>query len=516
MRAGLTSFVMLALVGCTGAELRTLDLTQDSGVVVVILLDAEGLPTRSLDPFGLDEGRLTFGQAPRVQLREGETRAVWLRLDPSQWQATLPRLDLARLPELKVKVAAPPRPPQYEPLPNDLGIRATLELPSAGVQAFDEAGARVDHGFLQSTLTLEVWLDGRACAEPGRSELRPYALNDLPFTMPPPGERQDGILSLAALDSPYLLVGGAGVVLISRDTLFLPASGRYIAPEHLRNLGFDEARITGLARAEDAAHPGRVFATLSHNGGGALLELRVIPAALGVMEVVRTATVVESALFRISRDLDGTLAVAGDEGLVLILDADADNARRLPLPGGEYAGFATSQLIWTEDPNEPLIANSLVAMHGLNRSRDTWSTTPFMSGGFGVRFRGLARHRGQIWAASNKNTFYQRLGPGAYQSVSPRMDPAMRACGTGEIETFPVVLRHVDTIAADDDALFFAYDECSIAVRLRGDDLCASSILPPAGTPSVVSWDYTASLVHEGALILGTSEGELWVSDPGN
>lgn len=506
----LTLLAGLAATGCSKSDVRTVDLNTASGVIVLVVLDRTGAPLRALPPFGLEQGRLTFGEAPRLRLEEGEASTVRLQIDPTALRQTLPRLDLTRLNLWQVSVQAPPDSPVYAPTLQPAGVHTTLALPATALEIVDEAGTSVPIQTLSAQLTLQVWLDPQGCAEPGRTGLKPYGITDQPFLEAVQGARYSGILSIAPLGARQVLISGAGVGLLTRNQAFNADAAHWISRADLQRLGFRDARVGDLSLGPQTEQPRQAFAAVQHAEGGALLELAVQPDQISY---VRTTTMTDRALFHLDRHDDGQLAVLGDEGLVLLVDTQTGDTRRLNLPASEYAGSTKSHIIWTGSAEEPLIANSETSIHGLDAARTAWSTTGFNSLGFGVRFRGIARWQDEIWLASNGNTLVRRRGPKQYDVLAPRPSPGLRACGSADGSAFPTVLRHIDVIAADERALFIAYDDCSIVMRLRTDDLCASSIEAAAGEVAVVNWTYTTAQMIDGAVIFGTNFGDLWISE---
>jgi len=511
MRTPLLSMLAgLLAIGCSGSELRTIDLNAASGVIVLVVLDSNGAPVRALPPFGLERGRLTFGEAPRLALQGNEASTVRLQIDPAALKQTLPRLDLTRLSLWQVSVEPPPSEPIYDPRVRADGVHTTLSLPSEGLQIFDEQGQPVQRETLDAQLSLQLWLDPQGCAEPGRTGLTAYGASQQPFAEALLGTRYAGVLAIAPIDPTHVLISGGGVGVLTRNQPFIADAQHWLSPEDLKALGFDGARVSDISLGPDSASPRQAYIAVQHTQGGALLELSVQSDRLSY---VRTATITDVPLYRVDRKDDGQIAALGDQGLVLLMAAEGGPLRRLSLPGLAYTGASKTHLSWTGSAEEPLVANSETSMHGLDATQTTWSTSNFNSLGFGVRFRGMARRGDEIWVASNANTLFRRTQPQVYELINPRPSPGAGACGTADTSAFPSIFRHIDVVAADAQSIFIAYDNCAIPLRLRADDLCASTIDLAASGVAVVDWSYTSAETYQGSVLFGTSFGDLWISE---
>ncbi len=504
MLAGLLAF------GCGSSELRTIDLNTTSGVIVLVVLDSNGAPLRALPPFGLELGRLTFGKAPRLALQGNEASTVRLQIDPAALEQTFPRLDLTRLNQWQVSVEAPPNAPVYDPRVRAEGVHTTLALPIEGLQIFDEQGQPVLRETLSAQLSLQIWLDPQGCAQPGRTGLMAYGASQQPFAEALLGTRYPGVLAIAPIDPTHVLISGGGVGVLARNQPFIADAQHWLSPQDLKALGFDGARVSDISLGPETGGPRQAYIAVEHTQGGALLELSVQSDRLSY---VRTATATDVPLYRVDRSEDGQIAVLGDEGVVLLMAAEGGPIRRLSLPGLAYAGASKTHLSWTGTAEEPLIANSETSMHGLDATQSSWSTSNFNSLGFGVRFRGIARRADEVWVASNANTLFRRRQPRDYELINPRPSPGAGACGTADTSAFPSIFRHIDVVAADAHSIFIAYDNCAIPLRLRAEDLCASTIDIAAGEVAVVDWAYTTAQTYQGAVLFGTNFGDLWISE---
>lgn len=508
MRSSPLCLALLALTACSASEIRTLDLTQaPDGVAVVLLINGDGRAARALPPFGLQQGRVTFGDAPRVFLGRDETRAVWLHLDPEALRVQYPRLDLTRLAELQIRIEPPPEQANYGPSSASGSVQATSALPSQAILAFDEAGRPVDLGGLQLELTLEVWLDPQVCAEPGRGRFKAYGSVHQPFA-DLQGVTEAWILAAAPLDENHVVIGGLGIAVVPRGQPFVPSASNWLSPQDLLGVGLGELMAHDIAVQPGLQWPRRAWVAVQHPQGGALLELELGPQDL---RLVRTATVTSKRLLSVDVDEAGRAAVMGDGGLVLIVDGGRVLPISLPF-GTETSGPEKTHVLWTGDALEPLLAGSASAIHGLEPALDAWTATGLPVFAQRGRVRGLVRRGSEVFVASNMNTLFRRLAPTDYEGLQPVLGPGMRPCGRREPESLVFLRQHIDGLALAEDATFLVYDDCSIAVRLRADG-CASSILAPEGEPAIVNWSHKQVFEHQGRFVVATSRGDLWVSE---
>ncbi len=508
MRSVSLHLAFLALTACSASEIRTLDLTQaPDGVAVVLLLHRDGRASRALPPFGLEKGRVTFGEAPRLFLKPDETRALWLHLDPEALRRQEPRLDMARLAELQVRIDKPPLEPSYTVPSQTDDVQARLRLPNDGLTVFGESGESIDPGGLQLELTLQVWLDPDGCAEPGRTRLKPYAAEGRPLAGTIGADNAE-ILAAAALDDTHIVVGGLGIAVIAHGQTFVPGPSNWLSPQDLQTIGLGELLVHDIVLQPGLQWPRPALAAVQHAVGGALLELEVGPDDL---RLVGTTTITNQALYEIDLNEAGVAAVVGTSGMVLIVDGDG--VRNIPLPLlSETLGPDKTHLRWTQDELEPLLANTRGSIHGLNASMTDWSTTEFVVFEQRVRIRSVQSRGSEIWVASNTNTLFRRSGPGTYDSIHPSVGSGMRPCGSGRGGAFPMVNRHITGLALADNAKFLTYRDCSIAVRLR-EDGCPSSIFAPEAEPTNVEWHHEVVFEYNGQFVVATDRGDLWVSE---
>lgn len=494
------ALLLALLTGCSGGELSTFDLSDREDVVAfVAVLGHQRQVLRVTRVFGVQDGKISFGDRPQLTLTGDEVDAVLVELDQAALAAAHPDYDRARTSELSVELASPPVPPRVRALAAPI---KAAELPKSGLRLSSEDA--LDEVTRSVTLLLPV--DPEHC-RPTTAAFEPFGARPEVVDSAEPdvsdfrgavrvGER----LVIWTADRLHVLDPG-GAVDEKASLVLQQVLGPDLRPA-IQDLALDPVpRANGARRlvftVDRIATDGRV--------DSALMEASL--SAAGALSFTGTATVVPPE----HRDLEGVdvseegrAAFLSEEGVVYLEEASGafSTLRLEDLTDNPKA----RSVVWTGDAARPLFVTSRDRIHVLDAATarfDAFTTT--LSTRQSLHLYGAARVPGtsEIWAAGTRG-YVTRWAGGPPEPVVPSLPPRYVECSQaqGDLALF---VHQVEDLAAWGEHVYLILEACSAVMAVRRQDGCAS--LLPVLSDQVETVDGET----EGLLGIRASEGRIVV-----
>lgn len=527
-RAPLRWAPLLALVASCGAPpaVRPLDLGgAPDGVGFMVVLGADRAVLGVEGPFGLEDGKLSFGARPQVALTEGGG-AVVLVVPTAALVAALPGFTAADLPESRLTASPPHRPAVLA----DGRVEEALPLPaSTRFWRADDAGAGevgpAEVADALAKLELRVAYDPEACRPPGTGILTPFGgVSD------PIAEVQDPLAStlrdVVVVDRDRVLTYGTGAIFVLDRGVPLRPADTEGAPRRVftvrdligpRSTGVDvDAIALDPTSPPDARRLAVVLGEVDPNAEprqvtGYLVWLTLTQRGLTLVE---TGTVTPDVRLRdVSFAPDGRWMLSGDGGVVFF---GAPGATR-PV-ASRYAEPTVSEArrgTWTPDPERPWVITARSMFHTYFETVQRWVAQPARGQvDENLYFIGLAAAEvdGQveIWSGGAGGLLYASRGGGEFEFVSPRTPPRLGACSQQLGEARPLYVQDVSDVALADGRVFLVSDDCTALMQVRLSDGC-SSLLSVAGAEILGANRVLRGLdIQDGLLVAVGRNGKVW------
>lgn len=491
-----------------GGELRTIDVSQaGDAVIAVVTLDGAGRPVRVLPPFGVLDGALDFGKRPQAELQDLEVGAAWIRLSREVIEAQFPGA-WPRRHEIQLARQAPPVSPTSVVHRDGQAWLWTAALP---------AGAQVvggDAPTLRDTLAISIVQDAEPCRDPQRGPLVPYASTARP--MPNPDSQY--LSGLVVLNATTAVVAGDGVYILRRgQPLDVERPGDSLSKRVLFDGGQSPAtRVEELRLDPDTANRAdrRLFALVAQD----LVRTALVELALDErgLRWVRSATVVETWMRALSVGPAGQIAAAGDGGVVVRSDDGGRTFVRHDLPGDGRMGNKTRRVLFTSNPDEPLLATTVDQLVTLNPVDDRWALQRAYVEGTGTVFDGLEASQGEVWLGGSAGRVLRRDRNLAFVEPPLRFPPQAGVCAEPHgTEPRWVVNRDVSAMALNDEGPIIAYKFCSALYHLRaGTEGCVATLGAPEGNGPIQAATYVEIAAWGEQIVVSDSLGGVFISEP--
>lgn len=475
------------LAACAAPEPVAVDLT-DAGEGVGFLVIADELEgVRVEGPFGLSEGELTFGTAPRTALDEGAEGLV-VFVPTAALEGALPAYAPSEGPRLQLRIDPPPGPA----LRPDGRLREPFPLPT-GTQAWRVAAGESAPVALAETeigprLALEFDYDAEHCRPTTQDTLQRWpAPEGLGFANALTGR----LRRVRHVDADRILATAwAGAFLIRRDEALTDDDAQGPLPRpvlRVRDLWAGEGPRNVVAGAIDPRPSPEgtrrallVVLATDRTGTEARFESRALWATFDDRgwTSTRTATQTPSRLRDAAFAADGALRVVGDGGLVLRAAPGSDTLVETRIP--DEARDENRRVTPTGDPARPWV------MGGRNRAHTelddgTYETVMFPSVIDDLHLEGLAADAREVWGGGTAGRIFVGDARGwgnAELRLPPRFGPCTQQTGVAR----PALSADVDDIALDDEHVVVASDDCALVLHIRRADRCTSAYLPQGYT----------------------------------
>ena len=495
------SWIALAiLAGCTKTELATIDLSDREGVVAfIVVLDERDEALRVTRPFGVEQGNVSFGERPQLELTAEESEAVLLELDRSALLLRHPDFVMERAEELEVELRAPP---PAEVVRGVDPLRATKEtaIDAAGTRLtdlLDESSLEADSArarAILSQLTLTLPIDPEHC--------RPTDAAFVPFG------REAALISdpdrmARSLDGALLL--GSRALLRTRLAVHLVDRGGAID-----RLGSFEAALLGDSSflTDFALDPtsGRLMAAVITPRG-------LAPSASAVVELSPTSTSIEyvrsvleldpGELEGIAISREGRTAALGENGSVHLEEPNGSfSVRKIDDPAEDPKARTIS---WTDDPARPLIATSRNRIQVWDRDTDRFAAeVVVLPTEVSLHLDAIATDGAEIWTAGSGG-FLMRLTGGVFERIEPKLPPRYVGCATqGGVGLF---VDDILDLALYDGYAYAVLAKCSALMAIRMSDRCVSLLSVDGAEPHLLQEEV------DGLRSVDVAGGEVLVTD---
>ena len=480
----------LLLAGCTRTTLIQVELPED-GIYLLLLDNETGGLSRVERPFLIEDGRLTAGERPQVELTDELVSGRLLRIDVLDLENVL----LESFDALDAELAEPPPAPVLI-LAGDLFVEER-GLPE-DVELFDvtEAGlveTPVD-GNLRAAITLTVPVDPEPCDSP-------YAAF-MPFT----SERETlgnfkmnnrfgrRLLDVAWVDAQHAIgMADEGLMYFTRNETWSRGGGGHLeinAPTLELATAFDiDPTSTWLVVATRTSSqlPAR----------GSLLQVEVTPSGLPAFSTVTaTNTRLKGAAIR----SDGTAYAIGDDGVVLERPPGVP-VRTLP----PFLGREAWNLVVNDDEVIAATTSEIFRYDG-----SAWIQAPL---GYveSVHWFGLAEGGDEIWAGGSDGELVRY--DGTWQRLTLELPPRLAACAAlspGGVR--PMLNLSISSIGLDATHAYLGLETCNVVLAVDRTDLCTAVM--PFDAEVEITDDFPTSIdVGPNGLLVGTHEGRLYVAE---
>jgi hypothetical protein len=507
-----------ALVSC--AETIQVDVAGvplDYGSVVTF--SDTGEPVAASAVFGVEDGRVVFGELPQIRLGPDEASFALIALARD---GIHPAFVPSRATELDVLL---------EPSPDALVVEGTdLTRLDGRIRVPDQATistARFDDPVLRpgevdlERITLRIPVDPEYCLDPMQTELAPYGAD-----VRPRGPLQDIVAALEIDGDRAVVASKTEIYVLPRhgttSTVWrLPDDPDYVPGEQLNDVAIGAPRTDGSR--EILAVGGFLERDAELPTFGKIWRLR-----LDGDRVTR-----DGPLFRVGAGLwfrvvaygpDGC-AFAGQEDGHLLVRADERSPwiDEVALMTRTDVPRFVGQLVATGDPEFPLMASTKNYVHRMNASR-VWESEILMRGGIlgpesnNYEGLGLVRDGGvpDFWAGGQRGQIGRKAGAEPFELFENRgiaigYPPRFSACASSANPGEPLTYnREINDLVVAGDHVFMAYENCRALVVLRRADLCVW-MLPIAGQATAFVEDSFVVMSRSGRRILVASEdGELY------
>lgn len=499
------SFLALTiLASCTSVQVDLIDVSTSGGDYFFWLaVDENNVPRRTSAVYGIAGSQLRFGGDVLFPLQDGEARAVAVSFTRDDLTQVYSGFFVDREQELRALIGAPPT--SLEPR----GGVAITQLPST----ISILGGSITGEQVRAAVHLELPIDLEHCrTSPDRLVPFTASVDAYPAMSVDLGRR---IFRVRIIDRDRVLVSSEGVVYLARrgeafsmDRIFtineVPGGNMYITSIELG--------------PENPGGPRAVFV------GGSVMDL---PAVLELalendrLTYVRTATIPSGPRFMDGRvddlelDDDGNLIAAGRPELLLVRERGSDVWHRRD-PREAEGGSRYQRVQATHDPADPhllsenrgflflgdavtqryakLDASGTVESLSYDALAAKADGSELYAGGrFGVL---IAKKRGEQWQTQTNLL------------LPPRFYPCALLEANGNVR----IGRTIASLTTDEDALYFALNQCNSVLRMRTRDRCFSVLAPEEGV-GVTESTLAAVDMKEGMLVAGGFDGVLLTID---
>ena len=524
---------LLFLTACDKGQIVAVDLRDLSAEVAVVLtLDVSGDAVRLSSPFGLNEGRLTFGEPPDWELEDSEQTMVVVAVDES----ALTELygDFARRagrPE--IRRAPPPAAPSFDPTaPLDEAWLLVAPGPRTFVVAANApVGSRqsIDtYPKLQAQLLIRLPVDPEPCAPNGVLRLYPYGpevdglLDDVG-----PARAQQDMLSAHRLDDQTALVGGPGLFVVRRGQRAQRGADTHNGPDiwvpyPLLWPGNQRASVRGIALRpadRDGIRRGVIAVRGFENNTSWVHEIAFGPRGV---ELVRTVAELPGvALEDIDIDERDVFAAVTEPGRVIVGHLDGSDLRTLTVPGVNK-GYVVR---WTGQRDTPIAVGADRAVLLSNADLTAWARREVSVVGERSEISELWRwpQRNEVWAAGRRSSVMVRRDRADWDDLTFRLPPRFQACAvpTASLDELRS-LRNIDALAGGDGFVYVSQDDCNAVLAIRVQDQCVAVLTPDGGPARAIiqgdgdSKQLRWATFEDGQLLMIGDEGRMLTNLPPN
>jgi hypothetical protein len=489
-----------AIAGCTKRDVTTIDLSdRGSEIAFVALLDELDRAVRVTQPFGVEQGVLSFGERPQLQLNADEAAAVLIELDRAAFMARHPDFVAARAPELRVALAVPPASDLVDG--SDL-LRITKnaaidpdgteisELLEVGTITADSPRGRN----ILAQLTLTIPSDPEYC-RPTTNAFEPFGAEATVLSSDDRFARS--IEQAIHLGSRALLRTQSAVHVLERGgTIDVPRSfhaARVAEPgfkPYIKGMDVDGERVmAAVMRTREEPPNDSLLVELSLTSTGVSYARTVLRVDPGELEAVAVSNV-------------GRVATMAEDGRVFLEERSTYSVRSIDDPTPDPKARS---LLWTDSPLQPLIATSRNRIHFSSTSIDRFSGTLLRTPTeMSVHVYGLAQDGDDIWGGGSHG-FLLRSG-GTLDRLTVTPPPRYIGCATAQGGAL-VLEDDITAIAIAGDHAYLVLTKCSAVAALRLSDRCMSLVSVDGTEPHLVDDD------TEGLRAIAATEQELLVTD---
>lgn len=518
---------LLALAAACGetTDVSPIDLSLDGRHVgVVVRTGADGEATTVDGPFGVQDGRLWFGQRPQFGLADG--LGAWVAVMPvDELTAARPGFTVDRIGTLEVVDATAPA----EQAQRDGTLLGRAPFPASTRLWRVESGR--DPRAISS-------VDPERDAFTGRWQLGlPFDPEHCRDTLGTSFTEWDVFAALRPLEGPELNLDLRRVAALDRDRvlaatatrLFVVDRSRPLRPEELgaalpartvamRTLWPEatEPVLTAVVTPPSPAPALEALALIRGTEDGReqtrLVRLRV--SADGLTEV-RTSTTLPGDLDRLAIDEARRFALPATEGRVYFGALNTDDLSPVTIPDAEGERFRG--VLATGDPEAPwLVTGRSSAYERLAGPNGRWTQTILSRVGESLRLRALAAagpaNGRQRWAGGTSGVLYARRD-GVWARAMPALPPRFGVCGNLTDAPRPEYRDGVDALDITDGALTIVSDDCFGLVRIRLSDGCSAVLTLAERRIGRTEGAVRALSSRDGQLVGVGSGGRVWSLD---
>ncbi len=478
---------------------------EGTGVVFLVMVDADGAPTRISSGLVLDDGVPVAGERPRLRVDPPEVGAVAVSLSPQVLAEIDPLFDPQRLSEVVLSIGTPPR--EVERLPQGAEILLKSRLPkSASLTAY----ADVSLDSLSESLTLSVVVDPERCRNPNFEPLVPFGrvanvLADTDVVLRTGGIKQivaspfDDQVLLGTFIGIFLARPGEGVLPVRQPSQNEPGNGVRVDHPLLAS-----GEIVGFV-----VHPvplpngdRRILLVESQETPGPLGRLYWLDWGPEGLKQLRTATVSAGHRFRsVAQAANGDILLGADGGKLLLYDGDQWLRRSLTSSTQLMGG----PVLATRDPQRPWVVATGNFLHMYRADLDIFESFEAEARiqRLGLRPTGSL----EVWAGGDLGGLY--VFQERWSRVSLALPPRYGPCAAET--TLPHSLnRKMDGVFFLDDYLYLLPVECAVVMAVRLQDRCVSLQVPQGMPVQTGVADYEALSIAQDQLLVGGHSGLLY------
>jgi hypothetical protein len=498
MRLAVAAALAAASFACV--DRRVIDVPLDAYAFeygFVVLLDEEGAVTRVSQPFGVEDGALTFGALPAYDLEPEEREILLLGLPAGAVASAVADFDPARANEIELTDVIPGVLPFYV---NDTSA-LVIELPQ-GTRAlrgeFEGGLADVD---LPGDFVLIVPIAPESCGRFAAGGLVPFGPSQTIIPLDP-GMQSDDFFFIDLLDeSTAIGMTPRAFYLVRSDGTFsvigsdgLPGPDPYLFAGFAYDRGASTVWLAAVARAN-----------------GLLMEISVSPFELGVVD---TATLANARFADVALDPEGRPMIIAEDGGFFRFEG-AGRFTELARVEGFVPDEYMHRLHATGDDQLPYLAASEGRLHVYDADRGSWvsDTIPGIwlntyPADVAFKGNGLTSTRNaagqlELWAAGTGGLLLRRVELEPWAAVDLHYPPRFIGCSSGLLP-YPDLVgsQTFDGLIADGEDLFITLRECTAMIQVRPGTNCTAVLSIGVSDPAFYDIDLQAIAIFGDTLVL--------------